>query len=198
MIEIVPYKGRHSNLLKINEIHVGQTPKVVEYFTEILKEFQNIIEIGTHRGGFTLFLDSLKLPTSTLTTFELTRENIDKRILDNYNLNIEIGNCFESPTKEKIIKEITREGKTLLLCDGGNKNKEFNTFAQYLKQGDVIMLHDYSHSSEQWKKYTKLAKWNFSPESSLKEIKETIKKQALEEYRYEEFCSVFWGSFTKR
>lgn len=197
MIKIDKYQGRHSEMLKIEDIHIGQTPKVADYFKDILEDFQNIVEIGTHRGGFTLLLNSFKSSKARLTSFEINKENIDSRILENYSLDISIGNCFTSPTKEKIIKEIANEGKTLLLCDGGRKNEEFNTFAYYLKQGDVIMLHDYSHSSEMWNKYAKLAKWRFAPESSYTGIKNTVADLNLQQYEYEKFCSVFWGSFIR-
>jgi hypothetical protein len=32
----------------------------------------------------------------------------------------------------------------LLLCEGGNKRLEFQVFHKYLKNGDVIMAHDYA------------------------------------------------------
>ena len=35
-----------------------------------------------------------------------------------------------------------KKGKILLYCDNGKKIDEFNTYAKYLKPGDVIMTHD--------------------------------------------------------
>lgn len=35
-----------------------------------------------------------------------------------------------------------------MLCDGGDKVKEFQTFSPYLRSGSYIMAHDYSESRE--------------------------------------------------
>ena len=42
------------------------------------------------------------------------------------------------------------KGKTIVLCDGGDKPREFKTFSKYLKKGDLILGHDFSRNKDKW------------------------------------------------
>ena len=44
---------------------------------------------------------------------------------------------------DEIIVLIQKPGITVLFCDGGNKVREFKTFAPHLKKGDIIAVHDW-------------------------------------------------------
>ena len=50
--------------------------------------------------------------------------------------------------KDLVTNMILNGGKTLVLCDGGNKINEFNFYSDFIKNGDIIMAHDYSESTE--------------------------------------------------
>jgi len=189
-------KGRHSHMWDVDGIHVGQTPNVIDLFKNIIPQFDTIIEIGTHRGGFTYFFNNIKSKNTELISFEINIKNIDDRVL-NSEIDIVIGDCFDTQYEIMIKNKISSGGRTLLLCDGGNKNKEFNTFSKYLKPDDVIMLHDYKDSQQSWNYYCKQNDWNFAPESSYDKISDSINNNNLKKYMYDEFCSVFWGSFIK-
>jgi hypothetical protein len=41
-------------------------------------------------------------------------------------------------------------GMTVLLCDGGDKRREFETFAPLLKPGDIIGAHDLHRGDQYW------------------------------------------------
>jgi hypothetical protein len=49
--------------------------------------------------------------------------------------------CFD--VAHLIAHRIQSSGMCFVLCDGGNKEKEFNTFSKFLKPGDVIGAHDW-------------------------------------------------------
>ena len=51
------------------------------------------------------------------------------------------GNCFSEETHNEIKQLIEDKSKrVLLLCDGGNKMKEVETFCKYLKSTDIKKL----------------------------------------------------------
>ena len=107
------------------------------------------------------------------------------------------GNWFESSIVEEIKSLINLPGKTLVLCDGGNKEAEFDLFSQFLKTGDVIMLHDYSHSSEDYEQVMKNTGWKTPAESHFSNIQNAVTKYNLESYHYDMFKNALWGSFIK-
>jgi hypothetical protein len=53
--------------------------------------------------------------------------------------------------KEKISNVMVKNKRVLLLCDNGNKIKEFNYFSNFLKPNDYIMSHDYFKFDNCWK-----------------------------------------------
>ena len=48
-----------------------------------------------------------------------------------------------------------------MLCDGGDKRREFKTFHKYLKKNDIIMAHDYAPNSEVFKDEYLNKIWNW-------------------------------------
>lgn len=104
-----------------------------------LESYERIIEIGTGTGAFTYFLASYQ--SAPVFTFDIVMPvHIEK--LRRIGVAFMVMNVF---AREHIIAEIiAKPGRTLLLCDGGDKAREINTFAKYLYDGDVIMAHDYA------------------------------------------------------
>ena len=47
-----------------------------------------------------------------------------------------------------LAEQIENGGKTLIIADGGDKAKEFNIYADHLKVGDHLMVHDWG--TEVW------------------------------------------------
>ena len=182
--------------LNVEGVHAGQTPYILPHFLKILPEFNRIIEIGTYAGGLSLFLFKNKKNDCELISYNINSSF--NKVPKKYNIDFRIGDCFSEPTHSEIIKLITDKFKRiLLLCDGGNKNKEFNTFSQYLKSDDVIMCHDYSESDEDGAKIRKNIGWIWGSESFLFAIQPSIEKYKLSKYHYDDFKSVLWGSFIK-
>lgn len=192
------FKSRKGPLIAIDNIHIGQTPKTIEMFTKLIQlhKFELIIEIGTHKGGFTYFLNKIKPTNCMLVSYEINKSKIEKKVL-NENIDIRICNCFDEHVVLEIKNMLNLNKKALLLCDGGNKTKEFNTFAQYIKSDDVIMLHDYAHTPIMWNTYARAADWQFAHETSYDDIKHSINTFNLTKHMHDEFCSVFWGCYIK-
>ena len=121
--------------------NMAQMEGTIPAFQKFLKQerFERIIEIGTGSGMFTRALaEMFKGP---IMTFDIaireTRVELPSHV-DEF-----IKDVFDPLVHELIREQITSEGRVLLLCDGGNKPKEVNTFGVYLKPGDVIMAHDF-------------------------------------------------------
>ncbi len=158
-------------------------------------EFDNIIEIGTYNGGLTSWLYDNKNPKAMVVSYDIdgtinhtNRTDIDFRVED----------CFEEKAFNDIISYIQRPGKTLVVCDGGDKPKEFNTFSEYLKSGDIIIAHDYSKNSEYWRFVTDYWQWPYAADTTYDSIKEAVIKNGLEPYRDDEFNFYLWTSYIKK
>jgi len=182
----------------IDGILAGQHPGIEAIFGKIIKEFDRIIEIGTHRGGLALYLYKNKSEKCDLVSYDI--ESSYNEVPGIYEIDFRIGDCFNKSTLLEIadlIKDPVR--RVLLLCDGGHKLKEFSTFSPYLKVNDVIMLHDYGDTHQSWLTHATKVGWenNYSGESYAG-ISTSVMINNLEKYKSEKFESIFWGSFIKK
>jgi len=162
---------------------------------DYISTFDNIIEIGTYNGGLTSWLYDNKNPNAMVVSYDIdgtinytNRKDIDFRVED----------CFEEKSFNEIISYIQRPGKTLVVCDGGDKPKEFNIFSEYLKSGDVIIAHDYAQSPEYWKFITDYWQWPYVSDINYDSIKYAIIKNGLEPYKDKEFNFYLWTSYIKK
>lgn len=163
---------------------------------EFLSTFKNVIEIGTYNGGLTSWLfDNLTIDGAKLISYDIdgtinhtNRTDIDFRVDD----------CFAEKPFKDIIDLIQSEGRTLVVCDGGDKPKEFNVFSEYLKSGDVIIAHDYKENDEEWKQKTDYWQWPYAADTTPDMISEAISKNNLEPYKYEEMKFLLWASYIRK
>jgi FkbM family methyltransferase len=181
----------------IEGISAAQHPDIVKPFLKIINNFDRIIEIGTWKGALTLFLYKNKQKDCELISYEIDPSIIE--IPKIYNIDVRIGDCFSEKTHNEIKELIENTNKkVLLLCDGGNKIKEFETFCKYLKPDDVIMSHDYADNFEDWLKHTNPINWIAALQSSYDAFLNIINENNLEKYKYyDDFKAVLWGAFTK-
>lgn len=160
-----------------------------------IKEFDTIIEIGTYNGGLTSWLYDNKNTNSMVVSYDINGEiNHTKR----NDIDFRVEDCFDEKSFNDIISYIQRNGKTLVVCDGGDKPKEFNTFSEYLKSGDVIIAHDYKVNDEHWKLITDYWQWPYEADTTYDSIKDAVEKNGLEPYRNEEFNFYLWTSYIKK
>jgi hypothetical protein len=177
-------------------VHLGQTPGIEDYFKKIILDFDRIIEIGTYAGGLALLIYRNKLDSTELISYDINPNfnTVDKSI----NIDFRIGNVFEENIKNEIINLIQEENiRVLLLCDGGDKNNEFNLFSKYLKINDVIMIHDYKESDIEYSNICIESGWQYPAESSYEAIENSIINFNLNGFNYNEVKSLIWGSFIK-
>ena len=99
-----------------------------------------VIEIGTGRGGLSSLLShAMSVYGGKLMTVDKSNEK--EYQLHGSSFCISNMDCFDM--SGLIRARIEDPGQCFLLCDGGNKEKEWNTFAPFLKPGDVIGAHDW-------------------------------------------------------
>jgi hypothetical protein len=181
--------------LLVDGIIAAQTPGIEASFKSILNSIDTIVEIGFNRGALSLWLSRNKKAKTKLVSYDITFQD---KCVDAPEIDFRLGDCFEECIIEEIRSLIQRNGKTLLLCDGGNKEKEFEIYASFLKDGDVIMLHDYAHSDSEYEVIKESIGWETPPESRYENIKDLLDLNNLIPYQYEMFKNVLWGSFIKK
>ena len=176
--------------------------------------FKNIIEIGTFDGGmsvmFSLFVHNsnagaresegdcdnnyqfksgqFERVPKNFHTFDIKAHN--PHAIDTIELlggHFHKEDCFEN--EQKIADIIKEDGRTLLLCDGGDKKREINTFSKYLKNGDVIMGHDYFESQKELETYKD--EWSH-PQLCYEDIKDCFDKEGITSIHKSVFQPAYW------
>ena len=102
-----------------------------------------IIEIGTYSGGFitALALHAWWLRAAIYTYDIAAPHERVAPLARSLGVQFITADVFE---RQNVIADtIRRPGTCFVLCDGGNKPRELETFAAALKPGDVIAAHDY-------------------------------------------------------
>jgi hypothetical protein len=182
------------------DLIISQVPNIKSYFKKLLNEVnpKQILEIGTFDGGLTLMirdiLDEINLSSTTIRTYDL----IEQKKLKSKNRNIEIltENLFSYSyyelEKEDVVKEfIQRDGRTIVICDGGSKKNEFRLLSKFLKKGDIIMAHDYSPNQEYFNQHINNKIWNWL-EIQDSDINESCEKYNLIPHMEDELRNVVW------
>jgi len=130
-------------------IVVQQFANFKKYFERFLKlnNFDRILELGTSNGGLTYYLASIF--EGPILTVDIDTKSIDKKV---FNVaKVMKADHMSVPTRTYLEKEfISKEGKTLVLCDGGDKPAIFNAYSDLIKEKDFIMVHDYFETKEEW------------------------------------------------
>jgi len=176
-----------------------QNHHAYKVFFDLLNKVKpkRILEIGTAQGGFTGYLNymSKKLNLDTeIRSYDIHNQTYYKSLIES-GVDVRIENIFEvgyTDLKNKeIIDFIRKDGLTLVLCDGGNKVREFNILSEYLKKSDIIMAHDYARDSVFFKNEINRVYWNWH-EISESQIQESIDKHNLKPYMQDEFDKAVW------
>ena len=207
-MERIKWKGESRTDYK--GIMVQQNPNVFNEFEKFFKKekFDYIIEIGTSYGGLSLFLHDQSIPhkfnfiTYDWSGFKGGSWNGRRFTLkENFNNKIPFDfrdkNVFEDSTIKEI-SEILINNKCLLLCDGGDKPKEFRIFSKYLTNGSYIMAHDYARDKDYFNREIKGKVWDWL-EIQDSDIQLSIDKENLiKSSYYDDFSSVVWVQYLKK
>ena len=183
----------HHRYLLVNNVIAGQTPHVVKVLEKVIPKFDRVIEIGTGRGAFSFWISQTKREDADFYTYDISGDRFE---FQDAKLNFTVADCFESDAIAAIQTLIQEPSKrVLLMCDGGNKEREMNVFSKFLKPNDVAMCHDYSESALDYNKHKAEHQWPTNSESHLKNL-ELAGMSKFEEH-YHELKNVFWGAFVK-
>jgi cephalosporin hydroxylase len=144
-------------------------------FDVFLKEqnFKNVIEIGTAYGGFCLFLYEKSIEYNyNFLSFDIVDRVGDENLKGRIILDVFSKDALD------IINDKISSGKTLILCDGGDKKKEFNYFSRIINSGDFIMAHDYAINEEHFLNNIKDTYWDWCEiiDSDVLESLKNLKK----------------------
>lgn len=176
-----------------------QNPHVFEALYKLLvdKKPKQILEIGTALGGLTRYINHIctELELDTDIRSYDTHGRYEHRVLKKEGVDIRIENIFTEDysglSNKSIIDFINQSGTTIVLCDGGNKIKEFNILSEYLKSGDIIMAHDYASDSKTFKDKIERKYWNWH-EISDNDVKSASLKYNLKPYMQDVFDKAVW------
>jgi hypothetical protein len=167
---------------------MGQNQNAIFAFDNLFKnlirserKMARVLEIGSGQGGLSVLLRLASLNYGfNFIAYDICNPGYQK-LFEALNIDFRQKDCFEY--EDEIAKEIKKEGISILICDGGNKPREFNIFAQYLKIGDIILAHDFNLNS---RKFQKQKYWSFM-EIRENEIIESCHKNNLKDYMEKEF-----------
>jgi len=160
-----------------------QKEDIEKYFKKFFDYWtpDNIIEFGTGDGVFTAILR--KLGNFNICSFDIQEGNIEVPEVEYCKMDI-----FKY---EKDIIDIFKLDRILLLCDDGDKIAEVNTFAKYLKTGDIIMAHDYADDLESFEKF----KYWRTCEITFKDVQDTL--QEFKPFHHDLMIQAGWMSYMK-
>jgi len=168
------------------------------------EEFGTIIEIGPAWGALTIFfglygiVHNCEVHSFDINNpWEIGRHRgipLSQKSITDLKINFSKEDVFSDETSNKIISLIQKPQRCLLLCDGGDKKREFNLFSKHLKSRDTIMAHDYGYNSEVFKQKSKMAVM----EITFADISDSCKENNLEFYYSEIFDPVAWVCMGKK
>lgn len=179
----------------------------LETIQNMVADADNVIEIGGYLGGFTLVLSDA-MDHGTILTYE---NNADFPFrFPNKNITARTHFPWDQFTQPVALREkdifddldavkdfIQREGKTIVLCDGGDKIREFDTLSPYLKSGDVICTHDYALNMESHSAIIESGAWDSrAPQVVYEDIRPFVEREGLVPDESIDPKSI-WGVFKK-
>jgi tRNA A58 N-methylase Trm61 len=174
----------HRGFCTIKYIFTMQNYGVQECLYELFSNLNvnNVIEVGTHSGGFTTMLSLAREKANknfNIYTYDLQHVHHIDEISEKYNFKVFKCGIFEGIENDDTTKNIFNNPNKIIFVDGGNKKLEFNSLAKYLLPGDIIAAHDYCKNSkvfEENQKNKKVWQWMEVQES---DVIDTINKYNL-------------------
>jgi hypothetical protein len=184
------------HFLWVDNQRSAQSKYVVDHFPKLLSEFSTIIELGTFSGVFTKWLSQNISDSCKIITYDINPNYREVGKLKN--TTFKIADILDPSTIFEIKSLIDFGGRVLLLCDGGDKETEFKLYSKFLKHNDVIMLHDYEETENEYQEIKNKIGWTTVSESHFKNLDRYLNDLELYPFMYEEFKKVLWGSFIKK
>lgn len=186
-------------------LSIEQNPNIIDVFNTLISMYKpsRILEIGTFHGGLTFImrdlLDLNHLHDSELLTYDVNTPNFMIQVLGDKKITTKTKNLFsdtyqhfnDDESKQELFDFINQNGRTIVLCDGGNKKNEFRLISSLLKSGDIIMAHDYSPNNEFFEAKIQNKYWNWL-EIQDSDINMSCSEHNLKPLMVDEFIKVAW------
>jgi len=171
---LIPAKEKQKIYTLVNGIITQQYSNFTDYFNAFfsIHDFDRVLELGTSNGGLTYFLATqYNLPVLSV---DVVTSSVDNKV---YNVAKVMKGDHSDPAVIRYLNDnyINKPGRVLILCDGGDKPHNFNTFSALAKEGDVIGVHDYFETREEWEQQNI---WGWV-ECTKKDISNTIEQYSL-------------------
>jgi cephalosporin hydroxylase len=177
-------------------IQVSQAMGIYLMFNKyFLSKFDTIIEIGTYNGGLSTWLFDNKKEGAKFVTYDIDIKVRSKHL--NKEIDARIEDCFSETTFNDIVNMIETGGRCLVLCDGGDKPKEFIEFSKYLKSGDHIMCHDYCKNENGHNLATTFWQWPYHIDTFYNMIETSVIENGISPYNHDTWEFFLWGSYIK-
>lgn len=177
-------------------VSTHQNEHVGSVFRGLFRTFKpaRVLEIGTAAGGLTLLLRDLLNEAGCETTDMWTVDPMEmpRPYLEVGGINYIHADAFVPQLFERLRWWIQLDGPILVLCDGGDKAREFRSFAPFLKSGDIIMAHDYAPSREYFDGVMFNTHWNWL-EIMESDVGPVSTAHGLVPHMQEEFQRVAWA-----
>lgn len=153
------------NILSINQRFMGagmsQNYFAIPWFEYYFdaNQFEYLVEFGSQKGCLSTYFANFAGITEKVffDTFELSPDqDWNNRSVEGAGhwfgkladispyINYYHQDVFSDATVNHVSENV-KNLKTFIFCDGGDKIKEFNTYAPLLKSGDCIAVHDWHH-----------------------------------------------------
>lgn len=171
-----------------------QTPVAMEIFDEFFKynKFDNIIEIGTAGGGWSIYLKEHAIAMNALfVTYDIQNRPEKKSEFLDMGIDFRLQDALSQKSIDEIRNILSNGGRNAIFCDGGDKILEFNTFSYMLKDGDFIFAHDYSPTYEYLVNTMRGKYWDWG-EIMDEHIQECMNENRIIKYLPEYFIPSAW------
>ena len=178
-----------------NGFNIQQHPDCKRYFQDFLLHIKpsRILELGTANGGLTYLLRSIT--SMDILTVDRDTSYLDRRV--SQYAEVLTGDFYDSVLQVKYLQPfINQKGTTLVLCDGFEKIKQYNTFVKMIKTNDVIAVYDYFPTKEYFKKEIEGKTWNWCMITDY-DMASSNSKYKMENI-YTEMNDIFWASKIKK
>jgi len=183
-------------MVQYRDVSVHQNEHAGSVFRALFRTFKpvRVLEIGTAAGGLTLLIRDLLNEAGCQATDFWTVDPMPmpRPYLDVDGINYIHADAFEPELLQRLAWWVGLDGPTLVLCDGGDKRREFRTFAPSLKSGDIIMAHDYAPTQEYFDGVMFNQHWNWLEITEF-DVQPISKAQNLVPHMQDEFQRVAWA-----
>src|SRR5690606_29913306 len=126
------------------DIPMQQHPDVAPALRSLFADYPpaRILEIGTGAGGFAMLLQEL-CPATPIRSYDI-RTSPHRAKLVAAGIVVRTADVFYPQVFSEIADYVQQPGRSVILCDGGDKPSELRHIAQVAKPGDLILAHDYA------------------------------------------------------